>query len=108
MEGDGVMPYSEVIGAISVVYGGPTVYCQAVVGDFLQFTELCCSCRNLSCCGELLVLLSGFRGNGKEFTLGDGDRDVQGTVDNFAGDGRVSGTGAQRCQRWQYFSRSER
>jgi hypothetical protein len=71
------------------MYGGPAVYCQAVVGDFLQFTKLCCSCHNLSCRGELLVLLPDFWGNGQEFVLGDEDRDVQGTVDNFAGNGGV-------------------
>jgi hypothetical protein len=64
------------------MYGAPTVYCQAVFRNFFQFTNLYCPSGNLSCCGELFVLFPSFRGDGKELALGDGDGDVQGTVDD--------------------------
>jgi hypothetical protein len=75
------------------MYGAPAVYCQAVIRGFFQFTNLCCPCRNLSHCGEFIVLFLCFRGDGKELALGDGDGDVQGTVDNFVDYGRVFNRG---------------
>jgi hypothetical protein len=71
------------------MYCGAALYCQAVIRGFFQFTDLCCPCRNSLHCGEFLVLFLCFQGDGKELMLGDGDRDVQGMVDNFADHGRI-------------------
>jgi hypothetical protein len=35
VEGDGVMAYLKVIGAVGVIYHTSAVYCRAVVRDFL-------------------------------------------------------------------------
>jgi hypothetical protein len=46
----------EVIRAVRVMYGAATVYCQAVVGNLFQFTNLCCPGGNSLHCGEFLVV----------------------------------------------------
>jgi hypothetical protein len=71
------------------MYGATAIYCQAVVRNLFQFSDLSCPSRNLSCCGELFVLLLCFWGDGEKLVLGDGDGDVQGAVDDFADDGEV-------------------
>jgi hypothetical protein len=79
----------EVIGAVWVMYGAAAVYCQSVVGNLFQFAYLVRPSGNSLRRGELFVLLPCFWRDGEKLVLGDGDRDVQGTVDDFADDGGV-------------------
>jgi hypothetical protein len=88
-EGDGVTTHSKVIGAIRIVYHTATVYCWAVVRDFLQLTNFHCSSRHSPCHGQFFVLLLCFWGDGEQFSLSDGNGDIEGTVNNFEDDSRV-------------------
>jgi hypothetical protein len=89
VEGNGIAPYSEVIRAVGVVYGAAAVYRRSVIGNLFQFAYLGCPSGNSSCRGKLFVLLLCFWRDGEKLALGDGDRDVQGAVDDFADDGGV-------------------
>jgi hypothetical protein len=71
------------------MYGGPAVYRWTVIGNLFQFAYLGCPSRNSLHHGELFVLLPCFWRDREKLTLGDGDGDVQGAVDDFADDGRV-------------------